>query len=901
MEASACIKAVVFATTQYYNNRTESTLVHLQRQLDVMIGVTEQRSNTKFFLPHQLAATECMTCLVDVLSDPSTVSQLSVKCIQLLDNLVHEPQIRISLYKDFNLSAALMSLIINNCNKASDNLVLDCVQLLQKITYGQCISFSDNYIEQLITYLVKQVLLPESRFTLPCLGLLANLCRDCDKIQVFVNNMENSRQLKLTLIPFLSHNNLNMIIFSLSILTNLCFQEELGDKLFVANNINQTFKMMFNIVINGESGTSRLYAVDLFVDMMKITKIQKLLAEFTHLSASLKKVFLLLASCSATTATKVFELFISFCSVKSIRRLLCHYLIDLSRHNDPVAPKNVTNHHLGAVVNWISASLPSEFEASCRALNLCIVVLEELNQNGWLKDQDESVTPLLVVLSKSLTSPPPLSQPAAMKTLCQKQILIIKTLHNICQETKFVEKMLTHLQVDQFRQLLQFQFNNANLSVNRNRKEAKSQDWGNLSVSLVLCVLNFLSSLDVPAIKSFFAEVMQDSDVVQFLSMGFLSSDREEVHTAIHLLSIGSRLDSFPHLALGDALAANNIVREQDRKVMDSSAVMHQNYNNNSYSSLSFNHTVHIPPTVPAKYTSADEQNIDELIEKMQTNLKDMKLSDMIDVYEHKFQSMQMREQQLQDLLEAKTLAVSRADRVISQYRSRHAEAEAENCSVRIMVRNFEKRTEEFQEKLRNMTVLETDYNNLLAEKQKLVVIAEEHKVLKGNYAEQSQKLENAEDMLSTLRQEHTSLTEMHEILRKQHESLKQQNEVGLEKQSKLSRQLKESETLIKSLQKMVSEIEEQIQKLSRERDNLDEAIEKVRKDLAKTESEKKELQQKISSLELVCQKHESVIKGKTEELEEVKDKLGKHEEIAAMLRNLSSSSSSSNVSKRCF
>uniref|UniRef100_A0A0L8H1B7 Uncharacterized protein n=1 Tax=Octopus bimaculoides TaxID=37653 RepID=A0A0L8H1B7_OCTBM len=87
METSACIKALVFATTHYYNNKTDSTLVHLQRQLDVMIGVTDQRSNSKYFLPPQLAATECLTCLVDVLSDPSTVPHLSLKCIQLLGNL----------------------------------------------------------------------------------------------------------------------------------------------------------------------------------------------------------------------------------------------------------------------------------------------------------------------------------------------------------------------------------------------------------------------------------------------------------------------------------------------------------------------------------------------------------------------------------------------------------------------------------------------------------------------------------------------------------------------------------------------------------------------------------------------------------------------------------------------
>uniref|UniRef100_A0A0L8H0V6 CIP2A N-terminal domain-containing protein n=2 Tax=Octopus bimaculoides TaxID=37653 RepID=A0A0L8H0V6_OCTBM len=700
---------------------------------------------------------------------------------------------------------------------------------------------------------------------------------------------EVSRKLKLTLIPFLSHNNLSMIIFSLSILTSLCLQEELGNKLFNANNINQTFKMMFNIVINGESGTSRLYAIDLFIDMMKNSKIQQLLAVFTHLSASLKEVFVLLGSCSALTATKVFELFISFCSVRSIRKMLSYYLFDLSQYNDPTAPKNVTAFHLEAMTSWISSSLDSEIEASCRALELCIEILEELNENSWLKDQEKSVESLLTVLHKSLKASPPVSHPTAMKTFCQKQILVIKALCNICQESMFVEKMLSYLQVEDFHQLLEFHFNNTNFSMNHTRKDAKRQNWGDLSVSLVLCVLNFLSFINVPTVKSFFENVMQNSNIVQFLSKGFLSSDRNEVHAAINLLSIGSKLESFPHVALGDALAANNVVREQDHKTMNNSTFGWNSSIHNSYNILTSNHA---GQKVPGKSASIAEQSIEDLIEKLQTGLevKDVKLSEMIDVYEHKLQSMQMREQQLQDLLEAKTLAVVRADRVISQFRSRRAEAEAENCSIRNMLRTFEKRTEEYQEKLQNMTALETNYNNLLAEKQKLALMAEEHTVLKENYNEQSQKLENAEHMLNTLRQEHTSLTEMHEILRKHHETLKQQNEVSLEKQGKLSRQLKESESMVKSLQKTVSEIEEQLQKLSKERDDLDEAIEKVRRSLDKTEIEKKELQQKITSLEVVCQKHESVIKEKTEELQEVKDNLAKHEQIAAMIHNLSSS-----------
>eukprot|EP00057_Strongylocentrotus_purpuratus_P021366 XP_011675840.1 PREDICTED: protein CIP2A homolog [Strongylocentrotus purpuratus] len=301
MEATSVVRSVVLAANQYSRNQSDANLVHLQSRLDVLIGITSRDKSLSYFCPRQLLPSECLTCLVDLVNDPATPLDLSLKTMVLLFNLAADCDVRETLQVTFNLPASRASFLKVQRGSPNDTVIGQCVQLLQRVTYNYRIIYPNNYVEDLIQFLLTQILGPESDLVMPCLGLLANLCRQNVSVQAHIKAMDNLKSISKTLIRFLSHSNLTNIfsfsdnlksisktlirflshsnltniIFSLSILTSLCLNEELGDKLFNARNINQTFQLIFNILINGDGVVTRRYAVDLFIDLLKSPRIQQ--------------------------------------------------------------------------------------------------------------------------------------------------------------------------------------------------------------------------------------------------------------------------------------------------------------------------------------------------------------------------------------------------------------------------------------------------------------------------------------------------------------------------------------------------------------------------------------------------------------------------------------------------
>ena len=67
----------------------------------------------------------------------------------------------------------------------------------------------------------------------------------------------------------------------------------------------------------------------------------------------------------------------------------------------------------------------------------------------------------------------------------------------------------------------------------------------------------------------------------------------------------------------------------------------------------------------------------------------DSHVSDIIGVYEQKLRAQKTRETHLDDLVQAKTMALSQADRLIQQYKSRLAQVDADVCISVLLHRHF--------------------------------------------------------------------------------------------------------------------------------------------------------------------------------------------------------------------
>ncbi|XP_035233334.1 protein CIP2A homolog [Stegodyphus dumicola] len=862
MDANNVVTAFLESANKYALSQTDDNIKHLQRNLQILVCLTADKSHHNFFKIRSPIASQCITHIVNVFLDGNTKSCLISRSVSVLQNLSKDVYLNRTLQTTFHLHSAISIFLQNYGINVKDALVLQCFHLLENVTYGVKIDYIESQFENLIGVLLKSLEDESSQLRKTCIHILSNVCRQNTRVQNYICSIPDIKQVIKRLVTMLDNEEHSIILYALSILATLTPHISIGNKLWTEEHLMMTFDLIIKVLFSMDEKCATA-ALDLFLDLMEVPKYQQCFIQSLKFTRCLKKISKALYADATPHTVLYLKLLLSLIKLSESSEKLFSILCFPDTIDGKSGRILVIHPKLG---KWCVESNNVDQTMLKISLQLLQFII-----NFYLDKNFECIEGSVKSILKDILERmcvPLVGDFYSFEEELQTKLVTFEIMLSLCQKTDFKNFISEHLNIHVLEEMAEILLSKQTID------DCDSRDLG---TDLFLVIVEIISLFSNPDSNQFLCRLYNNINVMQLLACALTSNSAQRINRGLLLLS------------LSNGKCPLNILSER-LLVRNSSVQRSGNRNSDVTDSPSFP-SENLQPSVKNSNNSDKEKVFDSLIKKMEKGfkIKELKSSEIMEIYEYKIAMLTLREQELQSYVDAKSASLLEADRVITQYKCRQADAEAEALKLRSMLKDYEKLNEISVEKLTQIeqrkkdleTELETAFYEIkvlqanLTEQKELMdvqmarvcdqkrVIEEEKIKLFEQIALKDQEKKLFISQLQQVREELKSKNEAYEDLKESHEDLQKL----LEESKKSLEKLKQnSEQKQSSLQKTIDAAQEAISQ-------LEEKNETLRKDMVKKEED---FSNRILDLEDEKEKFTEMIKLKNAKLEDLNEAVKK-------------------------
>ncbi|XP_029835608.2 protein CIP2A homolog [Ixodes scapularis] len=875
MEVSSVVKGFL-ASCNVPGPYDEATNAQIQRQLDVLIGVTTSRE-FKFFNSRNKLARECLSCAVSLLLGAQLTFQTSAKVLSFLHNIEKDPALLDWLRDDFQLHSAVAVFLQSSLVEENPSLLAQAVHLLKALCYRRKVTFTESSLCHLLTFLLKHIEPSTDELLIPCLELL-NFISWSEQVQQYAQTMPMLLDLFKALIPKYNSDNTSMVIHALSIYANFSFDRLVEDKRFqiFSHDIKQTLTVILSAALSQVYEVSNA-AVDLLEDLLKSPQRKH----------NVLRCHRLLMSCASKIVEK--QSHMDSLGLKTTLRLLTALASEATLLEQ--LSSRLPNGY-GALSPILRMAIDHEGNSLQRAhfaVTLFSLLLKDMCGKNMLVAQNEMIVAVVKRIAGTLAAfqEKPLAEVHCAPEMHLVSLDLFTTLlgSEIYGES-IVKQCIT---ADHVTALLK-------PYLLQNPQEATAAQAGQW-VQVVTAALGLLVDLmdKITGVRESLNGLFEESNVARYLSLAMVSTEEQTVLVAFKLACFGHSIPNFK----SDEFLKSLVSENQSRCRSQSPAGFVQ--------APGLCQPV-LNGQVPNGWRNSGagrrrsvERSIDEITRKLEQSFEmgDLKHSEILAVYENKIAALKAKEDELLHLLTTKNAALQQSDRLVSQYTCSQARREAEMEQMRSLLRDSERRLEEARERMDSVSKDKQATSAQLKETRGQVKSLESHirKLEATNDALEvkAKRLKVVLKSLEVLQQDNKSQSEMLTMLQRHSDSMKQKNdslskqiddiEAEKEEMQKLIKEhkakLKDQAKCMHMLQTKLDEKSALAKSLASEKNSLQDANSLLQRD-------KSNLEHELQALESQCQKNESALQAKTALVEKLRSQLDKHRQMQEMIRSIS-------------